>query len=80
MCHSVIIVVELAKQRGWTQGQRPKKSAEVLPHILKNAERNAELKGLSVDFLVIEHIQVNKDPKMHSRTNRTKLTVRLIHI
>ena len=59
-----------AKQWGWTQGRWPKKSAEFLLHMLKNAESNAELKGLDVDSLVIEHIQVNKAPKMRRRTNR----------
>ncbi|XP_037357829.1 60S ribosomal protein L17-like [Talpa occidentalis] len=59
-----------AKQWGWTQGQWPKKSTEFLLHMLKNAESNAELKGLDVDSLVIEHIQVNKAPKMCSRTYR----------
>ncbi|KAF3848388.1 hypothetical protein F7725_014885 [Dissostichus mawsoni] len=55
---------------GWTQGRWPKKSAEFLLHMLKNAESNAELKGLDVDSLVIEHIQVNKAPKMRRRTYR----------
>ena len=36
----------------------------------RNAERNAELKGLDVDSLVMEHIQVNKAPKMRRRTYR----------
>ncbi|XP_032468894.1 60S ribosomal protein L17-like [Phocoena sinus] len=57
-----------AKQWGWTQGRWPKKSAEFLLHLLKNAESNAELKGLDVDSLVTEHIQVNKAPKMQRRT------------
>ena len=57
-----------AKQWGWTQGRWPKKSAEFLLHMLKNAETDAELKGLDVDSLVIEHIQVNKAPKMWCRT------------
>uniref|UniRef100_A0A2K6G9D0 Large ribosomal subunit protein uL22 n=1 Tax=Propithecus coquereli TaxID=379532 RepID=A0A2K6G9D0_PROCO len=59
-----------AKQWGWTQGRWPKKSAEFLLHMLKNAESNAELKGLDVDSLVIEHIQVNKAPKMRRQTYR----------
>ncbi|KAI4570001.1 hypothetical protein MJT46_007295 [Ovis ammon polii x Ovis aries] len=59
-----------AKQWGWMQGRWPKKSAEFLLHMLKNAESNAELKGLDVDSLVIEHIQVNKAPKMWRRTYR----------
>ena len=56
-----------AKQPGWMQGRWPKKSAEFLLHTLKNAESNAELKGLDEDSLVIEHIQVNKAPKMWCR-------------
>uniref|UniRef100_A0A8D0YLD7 Large ribosomal subunit protein uL22 n=1 Tax=Sus scrofa TaxID=9823 RepID=A0A8D0YLD7_PIG len=59
-----------AKQWGWTQGRWPKKSAEFLLHMLKNAESNAELKFLDVDSLVIEHIQVNRAPKMRRRTYR----------
>ena len=59
-----------AKQWGWTQGRWPKKSAEFLLHMLRNAESNAELKGLDVDSLVIEHIQVNKAPTMRHRTYR----------
>ncbi|OWK09483.1 hypothetical protein Celaphus_00006619 [Cervus elaphus hippelaphus] len=46
-----------AKHWGWTQGRWSKKSAEFLLHMLKNAESNAELKGLDVDSLVTEHIQ-----------------------
>ena len=38
--------------------------------MLKNAESNAEPRGLDVDSLVIEHIQVDKAPKMQPRTNR----------
>ena len=49
---------------------RPNSGAEFLLHMLKNAEGNAELKGLDVDSLVIEHIQVNKAPKMRRRTYR----------
>ncbi|MXQ81170.1 hypothetical protein E5288_WYG012812 [Bos mutus] len=33
-------------------------------------ESHAELKGLHVDSLVIEHIQVNKAPRMRRRTYR----------
>uniref|UniRef100_A0A287B153 Large ribosomal subunit protein uL22 n=1 Tax=Sus scrofa TaxID=9823 RepID=A0A287B153_PIG len=55
---------------GWTQGWWPKKSAEFLLHMLENAESNAKLKGLDVYSLVIEHIQVNKAPKIQRRTYR----------
>ena len=59
-----------AKQWGWTQGRRPRKSAEFLLHMFKNSENNAELKGLGVDSPVIENIQVNKAPKMRCSTYR----------
>nr|KAG5706550.1 hypothetical protein BaRGS_028721 [Batillaria attramentaria] len=59
-----------AKQFNATQGRWPKKSAEFLLQLLKNAESNAELKGLDTDHLVIEHIQVNAAPKMRRRTYR----------
>jgi large subunit ribosomal protein L17e len=45
-------------------------NAEFLLHMLKNAESNAELKGLGEDSLVIEHIQENKTPKTHHQNYR----------
>lgn len=39
-------------------GRWPKKSAEFLLQLLKNAEANADYRGLDVDRLVIDHIQV----------------------
>ena len=59
-----------AKEWGWMQGWWPKMSAEFLLHMLRNAESSADLKGLDVDSLVIEHIQVNKAPRMRRRTYR----------
>merc|ERR1712142_852523 len=59
-----------AKEFGTTQGRWPKKSATFLLDLLKNAESNADLKGLDVDSLVIDHIQVNAAPKMRRRTYR----------
>merc|ERR1739841_92155 len=59
-----------AKEFGTTQGRWPKKSATFLLDLLKNAESNADLKGLDVDSLVIEHIQVNAAAKMRRRTYR----------
>merc|ERR1712001_43406 len=53
-----------------TQGRWPKKSAEFLLHLLKNAESNAEYKGLDADHLVVDHIQVNRAPHMRRRTYR----------
>merc|ERR1712147_334602 len=61
-----------AKQWGTTQGRWPKKSAEFLLQLLKNAESNADLKGLDVDHLVIDHIQVNRAPYMRRRTYRAQ--------
>merc|ERR1712080_175978 len=59
-----------AQVHGTSQGRWPKKSAEFLLHLLKNAESNAEYKGLDADHLVIDHIQVNRAPKMRRRTYR----------
>ncbi|EPY78092.1 60S ribosomal protein L17 (L23) isoform 6-like protein [Camelus ferus] len=59
-----------AEQWGWMQGRWPKKRAEFLLHMLKNTESNAERKGLDVDSLVTEHIQVDKASKMRHRTYR----------
>merc|ERR1711893_202065 len=56
-----------AKVHGTAQGRWPLKSAEFLLQLLKNAESNAEYKGLDPDHLVIEHIQVNRAPKMRRR-------------
>lgn len=55
---------------GCTQGRWPKKSAEFLLQLLRNAESNADYKGLDVDRLVVEHIQVNAAPMMRRRTYR----------
>ena len=73
MCHSVVKTVELVgvHRPNSGAGRRvggPKKSAEFLLHMLKNAESNAEVKGLDVYSLVTENIQVNKAPKLWCRT------------
>ncbi|CAK5086205.1 unnamed protein product [Meloidogyne enterolobii] len=74
-----------AKAWGTTQGRWPKKSAEFLLQLLRlifynlhishinifrNAESNAEVKGLDVDHLVIDHIVVQAAAKMRRRTYR----------
>merc|ERR1712226_329089 len=61
-----------AKNEGSTnaQGRRPIKSVEILLNLLKNAESNAELKGLDTDNLVISHVQVNQAQKQRRRTYR----------
>merc|ERR1712054_288913 len=59
-----------AKVHGTAQGRWPLKSAEFLLQLLRNAESNAEYKGLDSDNLVIDHIQVNAAPLMRRRTYR----------
>ena len=49
-----------AAVHGTGQGRWPLKSCEFLLHMLKNAESNAEYKGLDADHLIIDHIQVRK--------------------
>eukprot|EP00798_Chlamydomonas_sp_ICE-L_P002490 gene2490-5418_t len=57
------IQVVLAKQEDMPNGtgRWPVKSVEFILNLLKNAESNAEVKGLDVDNLVISQIQVNRD-------------------
>lgn len=50
----------------------PKKSNEFLLHMLKNAENDAELQSFDVNSLVIEHIQLDKAPKMWCRIYRVQ--------
>jgi large subunit ribosomal protein L17e len=38
--------------------------------LLRNAESNADYRGLDSDRLVVEHIHVNRAPKMRRRTYR----------
>jgi large subunit ribosomal protein L17e len=59
-----------AKMTGATQCRWPTKSCNFLLHLLKNAESNAEVKGLDVDNLEIFHIQVNRAQKQRRRTYR----------
>lgn len=52
------------------QGRWPVKSAKFILDLLKNAESNAEVKGLDVDTLYVSHIQVNQAQKQRRRTYR----------
>ena len=76
MWHSVDTTVELVGVPRPNSGDGHRvsgsKSTKFLLHILTNAESNADLKGLDVDSLVIEHIQVNKAPKMGHRTESSR--------
>jgi len=59
-----------AKMTNATQCRWPKKSCQFLLHLLKNAESNAEVKGLDTENLEIFHIQVNRAQKQRRRTYR----------
>jgi len=58
------------KQFGACQGRWPEKSAKFILDLLKNAESNAESKGLDADHLMIDHMQINQAPKTRRRTYR----------
>ena len=51
-------------------GRWPVKSCRFLLDLLKNAESNAELKGLDTEGLYIKHIQVNRAQQQRRRTYR----------
>ena len=51
-------------------GSAVQKECGILLHMLKNAESDAELKGLDVDSLVIKHMQVNKPPRCSTELHR----------
>ncbi|KMZ71925.1 60S ribosomal protein L17 [Zostera marina] len=61
-----------AKNQGHPNGQGrwPLKSAKFILYLLKNAESNADVKGLDVDALYISYIQVNQAQKQRRRTYR----------
>ncbi|PTU23015.1 hypothetical protein P175DRAFT_0499572 [Aspergillus ochraceoroseus IBT 24754] len=58
------------KQWGVSKARWPVKSAQFLIDLLKNAEANADTKGLDTGNLVVKHIQVNQAPKGRRRTYR----------
>ncbi|KAF5529294.1 60S ribosomal L17 protein [Fusarium mexicanum] len=58
------------KQFGVSKARWPAKSAEFLLGLLKNAEANADAKGLDTGALIVKHIQVNQAPKQRRRTYR----------
>lgn len=67
---------KIGKQWGVTRARWPAKSAEFLLGLLKNAESNADAKGLDTGNLVVKHIQVNQAPKQRRRTYRAHGRVR----
>ena len=58
------------KQFGVSRARWPVKSAQFLLGLLKNAEANADTKGLDTSTLIVKHIQVNQAPKQRRRTYR----------
>ncbi|KAF2874037.1 60S ribosomal protein L17 [Massariosphaeria phaeospora] len=58
------------KAFGVSRARWPVKSAEFLLGLLKNAEANADTKGLDTSNLIVKHIQVNQAPKQRRRTYR----------
>lgn len=59
-----------AKEFKTTQGRWPVKSVKFLRTLLKNAEANAEAKGLDTEAVVIRNIVVQQAPKTFRRTYR----------
>ncbi|KAG7661871.1 RPL17B [[Candida] subhashii] len=53
-----------------TKARWPAKSVNFIKDLLRNAQSNAEAKGLDASKLVISHIQVNHAPKQRRRTYR----------
>lgn len=68
--------VRKGKQFGVSKARWPVKSADFLLGLLKNAQANADAKGLDTGNLVVKHIQVNQAPKQRRRTYRAHGRVR----
>ena len=64
------------KAFGVSRARWPVKSAEYILGLLRNAEANADAKGLDTGNLIIKHIQVNQAPKQRRRTYRAHGRVR----
>jgi len=64
------MIPRTGKQFGVSRARWPQKSAQFLLSLLKNAEANADTKGLDTGNLIVKHIQVNQAPKQRRRTYR----------
>ncbi|PQP94510.1 60S ribosomal protein L17-2 [Prunus yedoensis var. nudiflora] len=69
-CRGVGRTAQAKNRQSNGQGRWPVKSANFILDLLKNAESNAEVKGLDVDSLYVSHIQVNQAQKQRRRTYR----------
>lgn len=70
MGHNADDAASSGKEFGVSKARWPEKSAKYLLDLLKNAEANADTKGLDTSNLIIKHIQVNQAPKQRRRTYR----------
>ncbi|CAN0075820.1 unnamed protein product, partial [Phaeothamnion confervicola] len=48
----------------------PQKATRIILNLVKNAESNAEMKGLDLSTLFVTHVQANRAPKQRRRTYR----------
>lgn len=64
------MTLHIGKPFGVSRARWPVKSAKFLLGLLKNAEANADIKGLDTGNLIVKHIQVNQAPKQRRRTYR----------
>ncbi|XP_039156198.1 60S ribosomal protein L17-2-like [Eucalyptus grandis] len=69
-CRSVGRTAQAKNRHSNGQGRWPVKLARFILDLLKNAESNAEVKGLDVDALYMSHIQVKQAQKQRRRTYR----------
>eukprot|EP00616_Rhizochromulina_sp_CCMP1243_P013404 CAMPEP_0118974020 /NCGR_PEP_ID=MMETSP1173-20130426/11030_1 /TAXON_ID=1034831 /ORGANISM="Rhizochromulina marina cf, Strain CCMP1243" /LENGTH=186 /DNA_ID=CAMNT_0006923721 /DNA_START=46 /DNA_END=606 /DNA_ORIENTATION=+ len=53
-----------------SKGRWPQKATKVVLDLVKNAEANAETKGLDTDKLFVKHAQANRAQKQRRRTYR----------
>ena len=53
-----------------SKGRWPQKASGIILDLLKNAEANAEMKGLDVDELYVKHAQCNRAQLQRRRTYR----------
>jgi large subunit ribosomal protein L17e len=58
------------KGLGTSQVRWPEKSVKMVLDLLKNAQSNADQKGLDTKSLSVTHVQVNRAPKHRRRTYR----------